>query len=515
MGSNKITGLADPTSGSDAATKNYVDNVAQGVNAHDAVRALISGTIAGTYAAGTTTANPPGDGGTGLNATITYSATGATTVDTTITLAQGDRVLVTGGVTADAGSASKANGIYVVTTAGTSGVATILTRAIDYDNSIFGDITAGDLIYVTSGTTYGGTQWVQTNKGTATTGTGAATRYCILIGTDSITFTQFSGNGAVPFATTSTAGIAKFNSTNFTVDGVGGVNTIQDISAASTPTFAGLTVGTSNITGSGALTVQSGGTNTNMTVKAVGTGNVYVDSASAAGSTFIGGTSTYTYVGPTVYFTNNQMIFRNSGTQTVGTATTSTTTASSALAISSGAQTGTAVTGAVSLKSGNASGANSGSITIDSGTATGNTPGAINIGNANSTVIGIGNSGSTTTITGTAAVASLSAGGFVKAAATTGQLSAASIAFSDLPTSSLTGVTTTGIARKTTGAGTGTGTSISVNHGFGQWVTAQLFDSSGNLVEVDVQNTTTSSGTTTFTFASSQTLSNYQYVIIG
>jgi Phage tail fibre repeat len=70
-------------------------------------------------------------------------------------------------------------------------------------------------------------------------------------------------------------------------------------------------------------------------------------------------------------------------------------------------------------------------------------------------------------------------------------------------------------ARRVTGVGIGTGTAMVVNHGLGQWVTAQIFDTSGNLVEVDVLNASTNSGTTTFTFASSQTLTGFQYVIVG
>ena len=201
VASKRITNLADPTGDQDAATKKYVDNVSLGVNAHDAVVALISGTIAGSYTAGSTGA----DGGTGVGAYITYTATGATTVDTSVTLAQYDRVLVNGGVTADSGTGSKANGIYIVSTAGTTGVATVLTRALDFDNSIFGDVTSGDLVYVTSGSAWGGTQWVQTTKGTATTGSGASTRYCVKIDTDAITFTQFSGVSS----TTAGAGLIK------------------------------------------------------------------------------------------------------------------------------------------------------------------------------------------------------------------------------------------------------------------------------------------------------------------
>jgi hypothetical protein len=71
-------------------------------------------------------------------------------------------------------------------------------------------------------------------------------------------------------------------------------------------------------------------------------------------------------------------------------------------------------------------------------------------------------------------------------------------------------------ARKAIGVGIGTGTSMVVNHGLGQWVHAQLFDSStGALVETDVTNAATSGGTTTFTFSSSQTLTGFQYVIVG
>jgi hypothetical protein len=53
-------------------------------------------------------------------------------------------------------------------------------------------------------------------------------------------------------ATTSSKGIASFNSTNFTASG-GSVNTVQNINTGATPTFAG--VNTNNITPNAALTV--------------------------------------------------------------------------------------------------------------------------------------------------------------------------------------------------------------------------------------------------------------------
>jgi len=405
MGNNKITGLGTPTSAADAATKDYVDNVAQGINVHDAVAAAFGSTISGTYAAGSTTANPPGDGGTGVGATITFTTTGASTltVDTSVTLVQFDRVLVLNGVTADSGTSSIANGIYVVTTAGTSGVATVLTRATDADNSHFGDLAAGDLVYVTGGTNYGGDQFVQTTRGTATTGTGAATKYSVKIGTDGVNYTQFSGAGSVPIATTSVLGIASFPSAQFSVS-------------------------------SGAVTI-----------------------ATLAGSVISSGTVSPTYGGTG---TNN-----GSNTITLGGNLTTSGSFNTTIAVTANTSVTLPVSGTL---------VNSAVTTLSSLVSVG----TITTGVWNGTDIAVADGG-----TG----ASDAAGARANLGATT----------------------------KVTGAGTGSGTTITVNHGLTQWVTAQLFDSSGNLVEVDVQNTSTSGGTTIFTFATTQTLTGFQYVIVG
>jgi len=165
--------------------------MAQGVNAHDAVKYATTTTLAAVYAAGTTGA----DGGTGVGATITFSTTGFKTIDSATNLALGDRVLVKNGVTAAAGTSSIVNGLYYVSTAPETGVAGILTRSLDSDNSHAGDLVAGDLVYVISGTTNAGTQWVQTLQGTSTAPVNG-----IKIGTDAISWTQFSG------ATGTTAG---------------------------------------------------------------------------------------------------------------------------------------------------------------------------------------------------------------------------------------------------------------------------------------------------------------------
>ena len=187
-GSFKITGLADPTNPQDAATKNYVDTAAQGLNVHAAVKVATTTAIAANYTAGSAGA----DGGTGVGATLTFTATGTTTIDT-YTLVAGDRVLVKNGITGTGATGtnpvSTANGIYYVSTAGTTGVATILTRATDADNHIAGEVIAGDFVYVASGG-QGGTSWVEASTGTSTTPVNG-----IKIGTDTITFSQFAGQG--------------------------------------------------------------------------------------------------------------------------------------------------------------------------------------------------------------------------------------------------------------------------------------------------------------------------------
>ena len=71
MGGYSITNLATPVNAGDAVNKAYADAAASSLNVHGSVEFLIAGTIAGTYAAGTTGA----DGGTGVGATVKVSTT--------------------------------------------------------------------------------------------------------------------------------------------------------------------------------------------------------------------------------------------------------------------------------------------------------------------------------------------------------------------------------------------------------------------------------------------------------
>ena len=143
MDGYQVSGLGTPTQSDHAATKAYVDAVAEGLHVHESARAATTANI------NLSTALENGDTVGG------------------VTLVTGDRILVKDQTTASE------NGIYVVQASGQA------LRALDFDTAT--EIDSGDFIFVTAGT-YANTGWVQTLK--------PAT-----IGTDALSFSQFSGAG--------------------------------------------------------------------------------------------------------------------------------------------------------------------------------------------------------------------------------------------------------------------------------------------------------------------------------
>src|SRR5207249_11524308 len=143
----------------DVATKNYVDQVAGGLEAREARLATAAALPANTY----------NNGVLGVGATLTATANGALIVDGTA-VAAGDRILVKD----EAAQAN--NGIYVVTAVGSAILPYILTRALDSDDS---DDFAGVIVLIITGTANANTAWF------------CAVGTSITVGTTAITFTQY------------------------------------------------------------------------------------------------------------------------------------------------------------------------------------------------------------------------------------------------------------------------------------------------------------------------------------
>ena len=167
-----------PTAGSQAANKEYVDNIASGLTIKNQVVYTTSANLSSTYANGTSDST----GGLGIGATLTAAVNGALVLDGVgVTTTQ--RVLVK-----DQTNAIQ-NGIYVVTNAGDAVTKWILTRATDFNgNLLAGTIKPGNYIFVTSGTYLANSSWIVSNSGTSSVTSGA-----IKVGTDVINLAQYSG----------------------------------------------------------------------------------------------------------------------------------------------------------------------------------------------------------------------------------------------------------------------------------------------------------------------------------
>ena len=157
--SQNLTNLLDPVNAQDAATKLYVDNVAQGL---DAKASCVAAT------------------------TVSITLVGGQVIDG-VTVVSGDRVLVKNQ------SSASANGIYVVQT-------TAWTRATDMDT--WAEVPNA-YVWIEGGTTQADTGWVCTSNAGGT------------LGTTAITWVQFAG------ASTYTAGTGlTLTGTQFAIDSI-------------------------------------------------------------------------------------------------------------------------------------------------------------------------------------------------------------------------------------------------------------------------------------------------------
>jgi len=284
----KITGLKTPSNPYDAANKSYVDGIASGINAHDAVAYATTGALGttGNLVGGTITTTY-NNNTTGVGATLTIATSTnwtAITVDGQ-SLVVGDRILIKnqGGTTSNL-----QNGIYTVTTVGTVGTTTsfVFTRATDSDQ--VPELSQGDLVYVIAGTANGGNGFVQT-------------LVVVTVGTSVISWSQFSGAAN----TLAGAGLVT-NGTNPNQIDVGTASTSRIVVNADNIDLASVSPTTTGTAGSGTVvqshTVDTYGRVTATTYAAVpftalATGTTTVTTYAAAVTTTSGRKATGTFSG--------------------------------------------------------------------------------------------------------------------------------------------------------------------------------------------------------------------------
>jgi hypothetical protein len=183
----------DPTAALQAVTKQYADALATGLEFKDSVVAAGTADLTATY----------DNGSSGVGATLTNSGAMAAFSLDGVSPSASDRVLIKNQ------STTFENGVYTVTTVGDGSTNWVLTRATDYDE--VAEMPAGSFILVDSGGTENGlTSWVQTST--------VAT-----IGSDAVTFAQFTYGTSFPNLTVDDDFIAGDPGTEGSGITVGGV----------------------------------------------------------------------------------------------------------------------------------------------------------------------------------------------------------------------------------------------------------------------------------------------------
>ena len=264
--------------------KQYVDNLAAGLDIHDSMRVLQASAVLANYvqsqtagAAATSAylisttqvALPAIDG-------VTISSTGAS-----------QRVLINGGFTGTAtiggttpftpGNSFISNGSYYVAALGGAGTSNwILVRTTDGDDNA--ELTGGTFTFIEEGTSYADSGWVCSND---TTNNGP-----IQFGNTAISFTQFTGGGALGVgqgltkvgntlaANIKIAAVGAASGIGYTQFNLGGTSGGGTADTGYYPTFAVRTSGAAS--GTAILTLNSdgfsliGSTNSSRTVTVTG-----------------------------------------------------------------------------------------------------------------------------------------------------------------------------------------------------------------------------------------------------
>ena len=180
-----INNLLDPQQAQDAATKQYVDTVASGLDLKQSC--LVGTTIELDNISGVTNVvyyNGPANDGVG--ATLTITTTSQLFIDgvnvSTLGTGANARVLIKNEATVPTATSDAAwNGIYVITSAAIGAGTTVITRSADFDNEGALGSMPGSFTFLQEGTAQTATGWVCISANP------------IVVGTTPITWAQFSG----------------------------------------------------------------------------------------------------------------------------------------------------------------------------------------------------------------------------------------------------------------------------------------------------------------------------------
>jgi len=269
-GLTTVTVTQDPTQALQLATKQYVDAVAQGLDAKASVVNASTVAFTVTYNNGTA----------GVGATLTNAGSLAAFAADGVTNSVGDRVLIKNQ------AAPAQNGIYTVTTAGSGSIAWVLTRSTDMNTWTN---VPNAYVWVESGSTQADTGWVCTSNAGGT------------MGTTAVTWVQFSGAGTYTAGTGLTLTGTQFSITNTAVTAAsyGSASSVATftVNAQGQLTLAASTsiaIAASQVT-SGTLAVAQGGTGVGtLTGLAYGNGTSAFTAATAAQVVSVIGTTAVT-----------------------------------------------------------------------------------------------------------------------------------------------------------------------------------------------------------------------------